>query len=167
MTCSCENPIWLRLHRVARTRSATVAIATEGTIYALRFQNSALECSRLMFSGIGCWHWIANSPASTLVSRQRNGFAFMLGDQPRKNHPMGYRKFVEPIVEASGPRGSKPRMVLAAIVRMPETFALVDLERACRGVSRDMIRRVLDSQKGEAVDCIGRGPGALWQRRGN
>ena len=45
--------------------------------------------------------------------------------------------------------------------------ALADLERACPGVSRDMIRRVLNTQKGQSVDCIGRGPGALWQRRGN
>ncbi|MDA8254989.1 MAG: hypothetical protein M0Z99_04995 [Betaproteobacteria bacterium] len=36
--------------------------------------------------------------------------------------------------------------------------------RACPGVSRDMIRRVLNTQKGQTVDCIGRGPGALWQK---
>lgn len=78
-----------------------------------------------------------------------------------------YREFVERVGETSEPRGSKTRMVLEAIATMPGTFSLADLERACPGVSRDMIRRVLKTQKGQSVDCIGRGPGALWQRRGN
>jgi hypothetical protein len=58
-------------------------------------------------------------------------------------------------------------MVLESIVKMPGRFSLADLERACPVVSRDMIRRVLNTQKGQSVGCIGRGPGALWQRRGN
>lgn len=78
-----------------------------------------------------------------------------------------YREFVERVGETSEPRGSKTQMVLEAIAKMPGTFSLADLERACPGVSRDMIRRVLNAQKGQSVDCIGRGPGALWQRRGN
>lgn len=75
--------------------------------------------------------------------------------------------FVEQVGETSEPRGSKTQMVLEAIAKMPGTFSLADLERACPGVSRDMIRRVLNAHKGQSVDCIGRGPGALWQRRGN
>lgn len=78
-----------------------------------------------------------------------------------------YREFVERVGETSEPRGSKTQMVLEAIAKMPGTFSLADLVRACPGVSRDMIRRVLNTQKGQSVDCIGRGPGALWQRRGN
>jgi Fic family protein len=78
-----------------------------------------------------------------------------------------YREFVERVGETSEPRGSKTQMVLETIARMPGTFSRTDLERACPGVSRDMIRRVLNTQKGQSVDCIGRGPGALWQRRGN
>ena len=78
-----------------------------------------------------------------------------------------YREFVERVGETSEPRGSKTQMVLEAIAKMPGTFSLADLERACPGVSRDMIRRVLNAQKGQSVDYIGRGPGALWQRRGN
>lgn len=58
-------------------------------------------------------------------------------------------------------------MVLESIVKMPGRFSLADLERACPGVSRGMIRRVLNTQNGQSVGCIGRGPGALWQRRGN
>lgn len=78
-----------------------------------------------------------------------------------------YREFVERVGDTSEPLGSKTRMVLEAIARMPGTFSLADLERACPAVSRDMIRRVLNTQKGQSVDCIGRGPGALWRRRGN
>jgi hypothetical protein len=78
-----------------------------------------------------------------------------------------YREFVERVGETSEPRGSKTQRVLEAIAKMPGTFSLTDLERACPGVSRDMIRRVLNTRKGRSVDCISRGPGALWQRKGN
>ena len=76
-----------------------------------------------------------------------------------------YREFVERVGETSEPRGSKTQLVLEVIGKMSGTFSLADLERACPGVSRDMIRRVLNTQKGQMVDCIGRGPGALWQKR--
>jgi len=44
---------------------------------------------------------------------------------------------------------------------------LSDLERSCPGVSRDMIRKVLrDLQKSGQVECLGRGQGAPWRRKG-
>lgn len=76
-----------------------------------------------------------------------------------------YRELVERVGETSEPRGSKTRLVLDVIARMSGPFSLAELERACPGVSRDMIRRVLSTQKGQTVECIGRGPGALWQKR--
>jgi hypothetical protein len=76
-----------------------------------------------------------------------------------------YREFVDRVGETSEPRGSKTLWVLDAINKMPGPFSLAGLERACPGVSRDMIRRVLSSQKGLSVECIGRGPGALWQKK--
>lgn len=76
-----------------------------------------------------------------------------------------YREFVERVGETSEPRGSKTLLVLETIGKLSGTFSLADLERACPGVSRDMIRRVLNTQKGQKVDCIGRGPGALWKKR--
>jgi fido (protein-threonine AMPylation protein) len=76
-----------------------------------------------------------------------------------------YREFVERVGETSEPRGSKTQWVLDAIGKMANPFSLADLERACPGVSRDMIRRVLNAQKGALVECIGRGPGALWRKR--
>jgi hypothetical protein len=50
---------------------------------------------------------------------------------------------------------------------MEGAFTLRQLEIACPGVSRDMIRRVLRQLKAAGhVDCLGRGPGARWQKRG-
>ena len=56
-------------------------------------------------------------------------------------------------------------MIHAAIKQQPREFSLTQLEQACPGVSRDMIRRVLATLKGEQVECIGRGPGAKWVKK--
>ena len=43
---------------------------------------------------------------------------------------------------------------------------LADLERACPGVSRDMIRlRLRDLKAAGRIECLGRGPGAKWRKR--
>lgn len=76
-----------------------------------------------------------------------------------------YRELVDRVGETQAPRGSKTQLVLAAIERMPGTFSLAELEQACPGVSRDMIRQVLHKEKGQRVECLGRGPGARWQKR--
>jgi hypothetical protein len=47
--------------------------------------------------------------------------------------------------------------VTAAIDAFPDDFTLTDLERACPGVSRDMVRRVLvDLRRSGKVTCLGR-----------
>jgi len=52
------------------------------------------------------------------------------------------------------------------VARMPE-FTVSQLEQACPGVSRDMIRRVLRSQQdAKAIECQGRGPAARWMKKG-
>jgi hypothetical protein len=66
------------------------------------------------------------------------------------------------------PRGAKRALVESAIDAQLGEFTLADLERTCPGVSRDMVRRVLrEFQKVKRVECLGRGPGARWKRRGN
>jgi hypothetical protein len=47
-------------------------------------------------------------------------------------------------------------MILAAVEQASREFTVVQLEKACPGVSREMVRRVLGSQKGKRVKCIGR-----------
>ncbi len=45
-------------------------------------------------------------------------------------------------------------------------FTLSELERACPGVSRDMVRQVLKTLRKEGkVKCLGKGPGAAWEKR--
>ena len=61
----------------------------------------------------------------------------------------------------------KTELVEAAIQRFSKPFMLSDLERSCPGVSTDMIRKVLrDLQKSGKVECLGRGTGAPWRRKG-
>lgn len=79
-----------------------------------------------------------------------------------------YRLFEERAGEVRSPRGAKTALVEEAIRGLAGPFGVTDLERLCPGVSRDMIRRVLRTlQKAGQVECLGRGPGAKWQRRGN
>ncbi len=78
------------------------------------------------------------------------------------------REFEDRLGRVKSPRGTKTAAVEAAVKRFPGQFTLADLERACPGVSRDMVRRVLRAlQKTKHVECLGRGPGASWQRKGN
>jgi Fic family protein len=78
-----------------------------------------------------------------------------------------YQEFEERVGQIKGPRGSKTELVEAAIHKLSSPFMLSDLERSCPGVSRDMIRKVLrDLRKSGQVECLGRGPGAPWRRKG-
>ncbi len=79
-----------------------------------------------------------------------------------------YREFEERVGKMAAPRGAKTEMVVDAVKRFPGEFTLGALERTCPGVSRDMVRRVLKQlQKSGYVECLGRGPGAVWRRKGN
>lgn len=78
-----------------------------------------------------------------------------------------YTELVGRVGDIKAPRGSKTEMILSALERLPREFTVVQLEKACPGVSREMVRRVLGSQKGKRVHCIGRGPGARWIKRGS
>ena len=79
-----------------------------------------------------------------------------------------YKELEERVGQVKGPRGSKTELVEAAIHKFPGPFMLSDVERSCPGVSRDMIRKVLrDLKKSGQVECLGRGPGAPWRRKGN
>ena len=78
-----------------------------------------------------------------------------------------YREFEDRAGQIKSPRGAKTALVEAAIAAFPGEFSRSDLERACPGVSRHMIRRVMrDLQKTKQVVCLGRGPGANWRKEG-
>jgi Fic family protein len=77
------------------------------------------------------------------------------------------REFEERMGALRSPRGAKTDIIITAIDRFKGQFTLSDLERSSPGVSRDMLRKVLkDLQKKGQVECLGRGPGAPWRKRG-
>ena len=76
----------------------------------------------------------------------------------------GYRELEERVGEVQAPRGAKAALVLVAIRAQPGDFRLQDLERACPGVGREWIRRLLaDMRRSGEVTCSGRGRGARWR----
>ena len=78
-----------------------------------------------------------------------------------------YREFEERVGQVKSPRGAKTDLIVQAIMAFPGEFTLADVERACPGVSRDMVRKVLrDLRKAKKVECLGRGPGAAWRKKG-
>ncbi|MGA2261841.1 MAG: Fic family protein [Acidobacteriota bacterium] len=77
-----------------------------------------------------------------------------------------YREFEDRLGQTKSPRGAKTQLIETAISNFPGSFSLTQLEDACPGVSRDMIRRVLRNlQAGGNVECLGRGPGAAWRKK--
>lgn len=78
------------------------------------------------------------------------------------------REFEERVGQVKSPRGTKTELIESAVAAFSGNFTLSDLERVCPGISRDMVRRVLrDLQKAGKAECLGRGPGAAWRRKGN
>ena len=63
------------------------------------------------------------------------------------------------------PRGAKAEIVEAAIDSFEREFAISDLEKACSGVSRDMIRIVMNRLRKEGrLKILGRGRDARWAK---
>ena len=79
-----------------------------------------------------------------------------------------YQEFESRVGQMKSPRGAKTKLVESIVIGFEKAFTLTDLEKACPGVSRDMIRLVLRGLKeSKRVECISRGPGALWKKKGN
>ncbi|MBI2787820.1 MAG: Fic family protein [Elusimicrobia bacterium] len=77
-----------------------------------------------------------------------------------------YKEFEARAGQIKVSRGGKTALVHAAIQGFLGNFTLSELERACPGVSRDMVRQVLKTlQKEGKIKCLGKGPGAAWQKR--
>lgn len=77
-----------------------------------------------------------------------------------------YRDLVERVGEVAAPRGAKTEQVLTAIAGFAGEFTVTMVEQVCPGVSRDMVRRILQAQQSAgAVECNGRGPAARWRKK--
>jgi Fic family protein len=81
---------------------------------------------------------------------------------------LAYQEFEQRVEQTASPKGAKTELIENAIAATTRPFTITDLERACPGVSRDMIRQVLRKLKDAGtVESLGRGPGAQWQKRGS
>jgi len=77
------------------------------------------------------------------------------------------RQAVRRVGEIRAPKGAKTDRVQEAVREFPGEFTLGYLERACPEVSHHMVRRVLRDLKASGeVECLGRGPGARWRKKG-
>ncbi|MEI7905219.1 MAG: Fic family protein, partial [Candidatus Firestonebacteria bacterium] len=64
--------------------------------------------------------------------------------------------------------GSKTEQVEKAVARFTGPFSISDLERACAGISRVLIKNVLsDMNRKSAIVLIGKGRGAKWTNKGD
>ena len=76
-------------------------------------------------------------------------------------------EFERRVGQMEAPRGAKTQMIEQALGRTNGEFTLAEIERACPGVSRDLIRKVMKTFRARGfLACAGRGPGAKWQKRG-
>ncbi|MFH2119770.1 MAG: cell filamentation protein Fic, partial [Pseudomonadota bacterium] len=79
-----------------------------------------------------------------------------------------YKEFEARVGIVRSSRGAKTAWVRDAIEQLPETFAVGELVRACSGVSRPMIRIVLEALRKEGkLEVLGTGRGAKWKKRDN
>lgn len=77
-----------------------------------------------------------------------------------------YREFEKRTEVLRAARGAKTALVLDAIARLANGFRMVELERVCPNVTRDMIRVVLNKLKKEKrIHCVGFGAAAVWNKR--
>ena len=79
-----------------------------------------------------------------------------------------YKEFENRVGIIRSSRGAKTAWVRDAIEQLPEEFGVGELVRACSGVSRPMIRTVLEALRKEGkIEVLGTGRGAKWRKRDN
>ena len=78
-----------------------------------------------------------------------------------------YREFESRLELSKSRRGAKTEMIETAIAAFTDEFSMAELERTCPEASRDLIRKVLRNRQNSGnVECLGRGPGARWRKKG-
>jgi Fic family protein len=77
-----------------------------------------------------------------------------------------YKEFEERVGHIEHGRGAKGDRVRAEVLHRNQPFSISELEDACPGVSRDMVRLVLRAMKTEGLIApTGKGRGAKWMRQ--
>ncbi len=75
-----------------------------------------------------------------------------------------YKEFEERVGTIERGRGAKGDRVRAEILKRQLSFSISEIEEACPGISRDMVRVILRSMKAEGlIEPTGKGRGAKWQ----
>lgn len=75
-----------------------------------------------------------------------------------------YEEFEEQVGTIERGRGAKGNRVRAEILKRQLPFSISEIEEACPGISRDMVRVILRSMKADAlIEPTGKGRGAKWQ----
>jgi len=78
-----------------------------------------------------------------------------------------YKEFEKRVGVFKG-RGSKRQQVKAAIERFVKPFSIIDIEKACPNVSRDMIRKILRELRDVGdIKATSMGRGAKWVKNQN
>lgn len=76
-----------------------------------------------------------------------------------------YDEFEDRVGEIRTSRGSKTQQIRDAIERRVKPFAISEIEADCPGISREMIRVVLNQMREEGrLESQGRGRGAKWKK---
>lgn len=76
-----------------------------------------------------------------------------------------YREFEDRVGQLQAGRGAKRQLVIDCIRHLPPTFRYGDIERACPGVSRPTIVRVLGELRDNGeIRCAKGGRDATWER---
>ncbi|MFH1355942.1 MAG: Fic family protein [bacterium] len=79
-----------------------------------------------------------------------------------------YKELADRAGQIKEPKGSKTELIETVVQSQKQAFTLADIEKSCLTASRDMIRKVLrDMKNRKVVECLGKGPGALWKNKGN
>lgn len=74
-----------------------------------------------------------------------------------------YKEFEERVGTIERGRGAKGDRVRAEILKRNLPFSISEIEEACPGISRDMVRLVLRVMKSEGLIApTGKGRGAKW-----
>ena len=76
-----------------------------------------------------------------------------------------YKEFEERVTVVAG-RGEKTAWVLEMVEQLPDEFQIGDVVRLCPGVSRPMVRHILEAlREKKKLMVIGIGRGARWKKQ--
>jgi CRP-like cAMP-binding protein len=76
-----------------------------------------------------------------------------------------YKEFEERVGTIERGRGAKGDRVRSEILKRQLPFSISEIEEACPGISRDMVRVILRAMKAEGVIApTGKGRGAKWSQ---